>query len=163
MSKAIEPLTETIIAEMEEIFKLFDKDNDGLVANSEFGTMIRALNMNPSEEEVTKLVESADPEHTGSFSRDSFFTIATKRGKDTDTFEDLLDAFKILNKDNGKEPKIKPMQESWFKLVMTTYSEKLKEKEVEEVLTDLDVIYVQPSDNQKVINYEDLAKLLMNK
>ena len=162
-SKTIEPVTETMIAEMEEIFKLFDKDNDGLVANTEFGTMIRALNMNPSEEEVKKLVEDADPEHTGSFSRDAFFTVATKRGKDNDTYEDLIEAFRTLvTNPDKKTTAVYPVSETWFKSAMGQYGEPMQKAEVEEVLADLNVLY-KNEDNQSMVNCEEFAKLLMSK
>ena len=41
-----------MIAEIREIFSLFDKDADGFVETSHLGTIIRGLNMNPSETEV---------------------------------------------------------------------------------------------------------------
>ena len=41
--------------EIKEIFALFDKSNRGMVATSELGTLIRALNMNPTEAEITDM------------------------------------------------------------------------------------------------------------
>jgi calmodulin len=41
-------LTDVMIAEIREIFTLFDKDADGYVSTQDLGTIIRGLNMNPS-------------------------------------------------------------------------------------------------------------------
>ena len=41
-------LTPELIAEIREIFTLFDKDADGYVSTSDLGTIVRGLNMNPS-------------------------------------------------------------------------------------------------------------------
>jgi len=49
---ALESVT---IAEIREIFTLFDKNADAYVATSDLGTIIRGLNMNPSEREVAEM------------------------------------------------------------------------------------------------------------
>lgn len=45
----IQTLNEVTIAEIREIFTLFDKNSDGLVLTSDLGTMLRGLNLNPTE------------------------------------------------------------------------------------------------------------------
>ena len=50
-----ENLTEVTIAEIREIFTLFDKNADSYVSTSELGTIIRGLNMNPTEREVLSM------------------------------------------------------------------------------------------------------------
>ena len=44
----VEQLDDVQIAEIREIFTLFDKNSDGYVNTSELGTILRALNMNPT-------------------------------------------------------------------------------------------------------------------
>ena len=41
--------------EIKEIFALFDKSNRGQVATSELGTLIRALNLNPTDAEIKEM------------------------------------------------------------------------------------------------------------
>lgn len=41
--------------EIKEIFALFDKSNRGQVATSELGTLVRALNLNPTETEIKEM------------------------------------------------------------------------------------------------------------
>ena len=43
-----EQLNEIQMAEIREIFTLFDKNSDGYVNTSELGTILRGLGMNPS-------------------------------------------------------------------------------------------------------------------
>ena len=54
MSKkaSFEQLNEIQMAEIREIFTLFDKNSDGYVNTNQLGTIIRALGMNPSQTEV---------------------------------------------------------------------------------------------------------------
>ncbi len=51
-----EQLNEVQIAEIREIFTLFDKNSDGYVNTSDLGTMVRGLNYNPSDAEVAEMV-----------------------------------------------------------------------------------------------------------
>ena len=39
-------------SEIKEIFMLFDKNSDGFVHTQELGTLVRAINLNPSEAEI---------------------------------------------------------------------------------------------------------------
>ena len=47
-NQRLEQLTEIQIAEIREIFTLFDKNSDGYVNTNELGTILRALQMNPT-------------------------------------------------------------------------------------------------------------------
>ena len=51
-----EQLNEVQIAEIREIFTLFDKNSDGYVNITDLGTMVRGLNYNPSDGEVAEMV-----------------------------------------------------------------------------------------------------------
>jgi calmodulin len=50
------------IAEIRELFTLFDKDGDGYVDIEELGTLIRGLNMNPTEKDIELYMAQVDPE-----------------------------------------------------------------------------------------------------
>jgi Ca2+-binding EF-hand superfamily protein len=39
-------------SEIKEIFMLFDKNSDGYVYTAELGTLVRAINLNPTEHEL---------------------------------------------------------------------------------------------------------------
>ena len=41
--------------EIKEIFALFDKSGKNMVATSELGTLVRALNLNPTETEIQEM------------------------------------------------------------------------------------------------------------
>ena len=54
--KQADQLTEEQIAEFREAFKLFDKDGDGAITTKELGTVMRSLNLNPTEAELQDMV-----------------------------------------------------------------------------------------------------------
>ena len=66
-NQRVEQLTEIQIAEIREIFTLFDKNSDGYVNTNELGTMLRALGMNPTQSDVKDMEKELDGNDTGSF------------------------------------------------------------------------------------------------
>ena len=63
-NQRVEQLTEIQIAEIREIFTLFDKNSDGYVNTNELGTMLRALGMNPTQAEVKDMEKELDGNDT---------------------------------------------------------------------------------------------------
>ena len=55
-------------AEIKEIFLLFDKNSEGYVQTNELGTLVRAINLNPTETELAELCKKIDPQNKGKFS-----------------------------------------------------------------------------------------------
>ena len=72
-------LTDVMIAEIREIFSLFDKDADGFVQTSDLGTIVRGLNFNPSETEVGEMIRDVDPEGRGSFNQNALCSLIARR------------------------------------------------------------------------------------
>ena len=94
-------LNETTIAEIREIFTLFDKNSDGFVTTSELGTVIRALNYNPTEQEVAEMMKDVDPNNTGSFDQNSLISLVARKGKSADTLDEMIDALKVFGIQSG--------------------------------------------------------------
>lgn len=68
--------------EIKEIFALFDKTQKGQVNTSELGTLVRALNLNPTETEITEMQAKVDKNNTGSFNVETLEKVVIDRGKD---------------------------------------------------------------------------------
>ncbi len=62
-----EMLNEVQIAEIREIFTLFDKNSDGYVNTAELGTIVRGLNLNPSDQEINEMIKEVDSNGSGQF------------------------------------------------------------------------------------------------
>ena len=80
-----EQLNEVTIAEIWEIFTLFDKNADGYVSTSELGTMIRGLGYNPTEKDVADHQKDVDPNNTGSFDKNSLISLIARMPKKEET------------------------------------------------------------------------------
>ena len=101
-----EVLTDVMIAEIREIFSLFDKDADGFVQTSDLGTIVRGLNFNPSETEVAEMIRDVDPEGRGSFNQNALCSLIARRPKEEVTPEDLSEALRLITDDGSADGKL---------------------------------------------------------
>ena len=54
-----------IEAELQETFKLMDKDSDGCITNSELHSLLNSLKLKPSQETVRRMINEADKDRDG--------------------------------------------------------------------------------------------------
>ena len=52
----------TNLLEYRDAFALFDKRGDGKIDSDQIGDVLRALNLNPTESDVKKIVSEIDPQ-----------------------------------------------------------------------------------------------------
>lgn len=94
-------LSEEQIAEFKEAFSLFDKDGDGTITTKELGTVMRSLGQNPTESELTDMVNEVDADGDGTIDFSEFITMMAKKMKETDSDEEIREAFKVFDKDGN--------------------------------------------------------------
>ncbi|KAJ7883401.1 calmodulin [Mycena olivaceomarginata] len=129
-------LSEEQISEFKEAFSLFDKDGDGTITTKELGTVMRSLGQNPTEGEL----------------QDMFLSMMARKMRDTDSEEEIKEAFKVFDKDgNGC------ISAAELRHVMTNLGEKLSDNEVDEMIREADV------DGDGQINYEEFVKMMLSK
>merc|ERR1712064_161539 len=98
-SKMADQLTEEQIAEFREAFSLFDKDGDGKITTKELGTVMRSLGQNPKDEELNDMINEIDEDGNGTVDFEEFLVMMSKKLKDTDSEEELREAFKVFDSD----------------------------------------------------------------
>ena len=149
-----------MIAEVREIFTLFDKDADGYVSTSDLGTMIRGLNINPSQKEVENMIRDVDPNSTGTFNQNALLSLIARRPKKENSLEELIEALKILansgsTEDNKETSKIETES---LKSALTTSGkatgDDLREDEIDLIIKDCNL------EHDDFIMIEDLARYL---
>jgi calmodulin len=147
-----ENLSEEKIAEFRAAFELFDKDRDGKITTKELGTVMRNLGQNPTEVELTEMINEVDLDGNGTIDFKEFLGLMVRKMKDTDTEEELLEAFKVFDRDgNGF------ITSHELRHVMTNLGEALTPQEVEEMIKEADL------DGDGQINYEEFVKMMMSK
>jgi len=139
-------LTEDQIAEFKEAFSLFDKDGDGTITTKELGTVMRSLGQNPTEAELQDMVNEVDADGNGTIDFPEFLTMMARKMKDTDSAEEIKEAFKVFDKDgNGY------ISAAELRHIMTNLGEKLTDEEVDEMIREADV------DGDGQINYDEFV------
>jgi calmodulin len=133
-------------------FELFDKDKDGTITAKELANVMRTLNQDPSEHELAEMINEVDIDGNGHIDFDEFVTLMNRRCKETDAEEEVINAFKVLDKEGGGM-----ISSSELRHLMTTLGDKLTEDEVDEMIREADF------DGNGIINYEEFVRMMMTK
>jgi len=145
-------LTEEQIAEFKEAFSLFDKDGDGTITTKELGTVMRSLGQNPTEAELQDMINEVDADGNGTIDFPEFLTMMARKMKDTDSEEEIREAFRVFYKDgNGF------ISAAELRHVMTNLGEKLTDEEVDEMIREADI------DGDGQVNYEEFVTMMTSK
>ena len=147
-----ELLTDEQIAEFKEAFSLFDRDGDGHITTKELGTVMRSLGQNPDERELQDLINDIDADGNGNIDFPEFLSLMAKKMKDTDTEEELIEAFKVFDTEGNGVISAMRLRE-----LMETLGTKLPGSEIDEMIQEADI------SRDGRINYVDLVRLMMAK
>ncbi|XP_034662746.1 calmodulin-related protein 97A-like [Drosophila subobscura] len=145
-------LTEEQIAEFKEAFSLFDKDGSGSITTRELGVLMRSLGQNPTEAELQDLVNEVDIDGNGEIDFNEFCSMMSKQIRETDTEEEMREAFKIFDRD--LDGFISPAE---LRFVMINLGEKVTDEEIDEMIREADF------DGDGLINYEEFVWMISQK
>merc|ERR1711990_505531 len=152
VERIADQLTEEQIAEFKEAFSLFDKDGDGTITTKELGTVMRSLGQNPTEAELQDMINEVDADGSGTIDFPEFLNLMAKKMKDTDSEEEIREAFRVFDKDgNGY------ISSAELRHVMTNLGEKLTDEEVDEMIREADI------DGDGQVNYEEFVAMMTSK
>ena len=129
---------------------MFDKDKDGTITTKELANVMRSLNQDPTEEELNEMIAEVDLDGNGEIDFEEFVTLMNRRSKETDTEEEVLNAFKVFDKEGNGLISVTELRH-----IMVTLGDQLNEDEVDELLREAD------SDGDGFINYEEFIRTLM--
>ena len=148
----IDEIPENILQEYRDAFIMFDIDKDGFITAKELAKVMRSLNHEASDSDVEELFAEVDINRNGKICIEEFVALINKRNKETDPEEEVINAFKVFDKEgNGSIASID------LKHLMTTLGDKITEEEIDEMLRDADI------DGDGYINYEEFVRMIMNK
>ena len=148
----IEDLTELQIAEYKEAFQIFDKHGEGVINSKELGTIMRSLGLSPSDEDLKEIIDSFDNDKNNNMiDFNSFLIIMARRKNDIDKEEDLLEAFRVFDKENNGKISARELR-----YVMMSSGEDLNENAIE------DMIHEASSGQEDFIDYHKFVKLILS-
>jgi len=146
--------TDEQLSEYKDFFSLFDKTGDNRIAFFEVGECLRAFGENPTNAEVSKVLNnpSQDAMNSKFVSFDEFLPMLAqvKRQAHQSSFEDLNEGLKVFDKENNGT-----VSGAELRHVLVTLGEKLSEEEVEQLLAGQE-------DSNGCVNYEAFIKMVMD-
>ena len=128
-------------------FDSFDEDRDGLVETSEIGKLLRAIGYNPMPEEVEDMISDIDAEK---FDFNSFLYIVYRHARECDPEQELIDAFRVFDKNGSGKLKTDTIRE-----ILRHLKKPFTEEQINELLGQATI------DKQDFIQYEDFVKIML--
>merc|ERR1712182_43992 len=105
-----------------------------------------------TEAELHDMINEVDADGNGTIDFTEFLSLMARKMKDTDTEEELREAFKVFDKDNNGF-----ISAAELRHVMTNLGEKLTDEEVDEMIREADI------DGDGQVNYDEFVKMMMAK
>ncbi|PIA17475.1 EF-hand [Coemansia reversa NRRL 1564] len=141
------------IKELRDAFAIFDTDNNGEITREELGVLMRSLNHNPTEEEISDMINEADENGDGKIDFSEFIALMARQSMNAnDSEEEIVEAFRVFDKNGDGAISAQELRH-----VMTSLGEKLTDAEIDEMIREADV------DGDGLINYEEFAKMMTAK
>ncbi|EKX49434.1 hypothetical protein GUITHDRAFT_85790 [Guillardia theta CCMP2712] len=141
---------------IKESFQVFDREGRGACDVREVGTIIRSLNIFPTEKQLQRWIhEIEEEEPTGFIVFDKFEALAVRllteeaMSHKRNTEDEILMAFQALDVDKKGY-----LEADELERLITSYGEKFSEEEVKEMI----IAAVDPETNK--VYYEDYAEML---
>ncbi|XP_057417677.1 probable calcium-binding protein CML17 [Lotus japonicus] len=97
-------LDEEQIAELREIFRSFDRNNDGSLTQLELSSLLRSLGLKPSAEQVEGFIQKADTNSNGLIEFSEFVAVVAPEllpARSPYTEEQLRQLFRVFDRDGN--------------------------------------------------------------
>ncbi len=137
------------LLEFKEDFKHFFPK--GVITCKELGAVMRALgkkNLTNDDIFLNDIITEVEP--SGKIDEKGFLALMSKKMKSSDTEEELIEAFKVFDRDgNGS---ISPGE---LKHIMTNLGEKMTDEEIEMMIDFAD------QDKDGAVNYQDFVRMML--
>eukprot|EP01017_Pseudomicrothorax_dubius_P033342 TRINITY_DN4464_c0_g1_i1.p1 TRINITY_DN4464_c0_g1~~TRINITY_DN4464_c0_g1_i1.p1 ORF type:complete len:148 (+),score=56.50 TRINITY_DN4464_c0_g1_i1:100-543(+) len=140
--------TEEDLIQFQQIFKLFDRDGDGLLRLDDIRKVMQIFNRGISDLEISNLLSELDPTGSGAIDLQKFITLMANEVP-AENEKDLLDSFKFFDRDNNGVISLSDM-----KILYTNLCEKGTDEELENMLMEADY------DGDEALNFDEYIRAL---
>ena len=145
-------LSDEFVKEIRETFELFDINKDGTIDAEELGLVFQSLGQVYTEDELLDIIQDFDLSKNKGIAFEDFLELMKKRFKDIDTEEELIEAFKVFDRDASEK---------------ITHTElKYVFKMIGEVATDDDIrLIIEAGDEDKdgCLNFQEFCNMMVEK
>ncbi len=139
-------------AEYKKAFDVYDKDKDEKINLTELENIMKSIGQNPSESELQDMINEIDIDGEGVITFDGFISLMEKKLRDADTEEELIESFKVFDKDG-----IGLISSENLRDVVVSLGMKFSQEEIDEMIREAD------NDGDGFINYEEFVNCVLNK
>ena len=139
--------------EFKEAFNSFDLEGSGKLQTSELKSFFRSLGQQQyNDAEIQEMIQEVDTDENGTVDFPELLTLLARKMKDQDTEEQLMQAFKIFDKEGVEGISVEDLGR-----VMVNLGDKLTQLEVDEMIREADI------DDNGIIDKEEFVKMMMSK
>ena len=150
MDRNLEEIPEDFVEEIRQTFRLFDEDNNGSIDEKELGNVFRSLGQYYTQAELQEMIGEIDADGSGVVEFDEFLRLMQRRMRDTDTEEEMVEAFKVFDRDGDGLISLNEL-----KLVMRQIGEPLSERDCQDIITSGD------RDNDNKLNFDEFIRMMV--
>ena len=133
-------------------FNNFDKDQDGLISYQELKELMKQTSKSFIEADLQDLLNEVDINEKGQINCKTYIDIISKLNRKNDTDDEIIEVFKIFDKDNSGLISTKKIMDVFLKI-----DENIKEEEVLQMIKECDI------DQDGYLNYEEFCAMVQNK
>ena len=138
------------IEEFREAFQIFDADNSGSIGTDELREVLKSLGQHPSDEELDEMILEVDTDGNGVLEFNEFLTLMATKIRSADTEEELVEAFKIFDRD-GDQLLNKEDLKKTFEMIGDNWTD--------EDITEM-IKLVDPESSEGRINFTEFCKMM---
>merc|ERR1711871_1524424 len=137
--------------EFRKNFNLFDKKRTGSIPIADMGTVLRSLGQNPTEAELSALVEEVDKDKSGTIEFDEFVDLMSCTNKTQEAMEEeIKNAFLTFDADGSGY-----IDREELVNVLTTMGDPVDEETINGMIAEADL------DGDGKINYAEFTKIML--
>ena len=145
-------LNEEQIALFQEVFSMYDADDDGTINTADLGSVLKCLGMNLTKEELEKLTNEVDSGAFGMVNFQQFLVMMANHLKESNIEEQRYEAFRMFDVD-GKGF----ITASDLKQIMINLGEKLMDRDISAMMKEADI----NKDGQ--VSYDEFIRIVTSK
>ena len=127
--------------DLQDVISIYGNPISQTIPTNMLGPALRAMKLNPLDKEVINFVTEFDKGGSGSLSVQQLIMIYNRKKQDSDSVDQLLNAFKFLDKDHTGYISVQE-----FKYYMCKMGESITEIDVDDILRAADVDFSEKID-----------------
>jgi Ca2+-binding EF-hand superfamily protein len=132
---------------LNEVFRIFDTNDDGLISTREMALAIRAFGHNPTQTQMSAYTKEVNKDQRGGISFKDFSELMANKMNTLDSPEDIVDAFRVFDMEEKGLLSVNELRH-----VLMNLGEKLSEQEMSEMIKAAKV------DSNGNIDYREFVK-----